>query len=250
MPHLVFHMSVARELAGRLKSPIIDGERGAYYMGSTGPDMHVLSGSQRHASHFFDLACVEKQDCIEAFFDAYPDLRASKALSPRTAAFVGGYLTHLVIDEIWITDIYRPFFGPQSSLGGDAQANIIDRVLQYDMDLQRRQDREVMAEIRAALLAGPLDVEVRFVDNAALERWRDVAADMLSRPPNWDRFRYLAGRFLRSAGVDTEQELEEFLKTVPELSRKARDQVGDEKLDITLKRMMTLSLKALRDYVG
>ncbi len=75
MPHLVFHMSVARELAERLNSPIIDNERGAYYMGATGPDMHILSGSQRHASHFFDLDCIEKQNCIEAFFDAYPELR-------------------------------------------------------------------------------------------------------------------------------------------------------------------------------
>jgi len=250
MPHLVFHMSVARELAGRLNSPIIDNERGAYYMGATGPDMHVLSGSKRHSSHFFDLECVEEQDCVEAFFDTYPELRDSKALSPRTAAFVGGYLTHLVIDGLWITDIYRPFFGPQSSLGGDAQANIIDRVLQYDMDLRRRQDRETAAEIRAALLAGPLDVDVRFVDNATLQRWRDVAADMLSRPPNWDRFRYLAGRFLRSAGVESEQELEEFLKTVPDLIRKARDQVGDEQIQIAVERMTTLSLKTLRDYVG
>jgi hypothetical protein len=249
MPHLVFHMSVARELAERLKSPAIDSERGAYYMGSTGPDMHVLSGSKRHSSHFFDLECVEEQDCVEAFFHAYPELRDSKALSPRTAAFVGGYLTHLVIDEIWITDIYRPFFGPQSSLGGDAQANIIDRVLQYDMDLRRRQEREVMAEIRAVLLASPLDVQVKFVDNATLQRWRDVAADMLSRPPNWDRFRYLAGRFLRSAGVETEQELEEFLKTVPGLLRKAREQIGDEQIQIAVERMTTLSLKTLRDYV-
>jgi len=247
MPHLVFHMSVARELAGRLNSPIIDNERGAYYMGATGPDMHILSGSKRHTSHFFDLACIEKQDCIEAFFDAYPELRDAKALSPRTAAFVGGYLTHLVIDEIWITDIYRPFFGPQSPLGGDAQANISDRILQYEIDLQRRQDRETAAEIRAALLASPLDVQVKFVDNATLQRWRDVAADMLSRPPNWDRFRYLAGRFLKSAGVETEQELEEFLKTVPGLLRKAREQVGDEQ--IAVERMTTLSLKTLRDYV-
>jgi len=249
MPHLVFHMSVARELAERLKSPIIDSERGAYYMGATGPDMHILSGSKRRTSHFFDLDCIEEQDCVEAFFDAYPELRDSKALAPRTAAFVGGYLTHLVIDELWITDIYRPFFGPQSSLGGDARANIIDRVLQYDMDLRRRQEREVMAEIRDALLASPLDVQVKFVDNATLQRWRDVAADMLSLTPNWDRFRYLAGRFLKGAGVETEQELAEFLKTVPDLIRKAREQVGEEQLQTAVDKMMGLSLKTLRDYV-
>jgi len=249
MPHLVFHMSVARELAGTLKSPIIDSARGAYYMGATGPDMHVLSGSRRHTSHFFDLDCTEAQDCVGAFFESYPELRDAKALSPRTAAFVGGYLTHLVIDELWITDIYRPCFGSRSSLGGDAQANIIDRVLQYDMDLERQRDRETTAEIRAALLAGPLDVEVAFVDNAALERWRDVAADLLARPPTWEFFRYLAGRFLRRAGIETEQGLEEFLKTVPELLTKAREQVGDEQMRIAVERMTTLSLKTLRDYL-
>jgi len=106
-----------------------------------------------------------------------------------------------------------------------------------------------MAEIRAVLLASPLDVQVKFVDNATLQRWRDVAADMLSRLPNWDRFRYLAGRFLKGAGVETEQELEEFLKTVPDLIRKAREQVGEEQLQTAVDKMMGLSLKTLRDYV-
>jgi hypothetical protein len=183
------------------------------------------------------------------FFESYPELRDAKALPPRTAAFVGGYITHLVVDELWITDVYRPFFGSQSSLGGDAQANVIDRVLQYDMDLERQRDRETTAEIRAALLAGPVDVEVGFVDNAALGRWRDVAADMLARPPTWEFFRYLAGRFLRTGGVKTEQELEEFLKTVPDLLRRAREQVSDEQMRIAIDRMMTLSLRTLRDYV-
>jgi hypothetical protein len=249
MPHLVFHMSIARELAGTLKSPIIDSERGAYYMGATGPDMHVLDGSRRRATHFFDLGCIEEQDCVGAFFESYPELRDAKALSPRTAAFVAGYLSHLVVDELWITDVYRPFFGSQSSLGGDAQANVIDRVLQYDMDLERQRDREATAEIRAALLADPVDVEAGFVDNAALRRWRDVAADLLARPPTWDFFRYLAGRFLRTAGVETEQELEEFLKTVPDLLRRAREQVSDEQMRIAVDRMMTLSLRTLRDYL-
>ncbi len=249
MPHLVFHMSIARELAGMLESPIVGSERGAYYMGATGPDMHVLDGSRRRATHFFDLGRTDEQDCVGAFFESYPELRDAKALSPRTAAFVGGYLTHLVVDELWITDVYRPFFGSQSSLGGDAQANVIDRVLQYDMDLERRRDREATAEIRAALLAGPVDVELSFVDNAALRRWRDVAVDMLARPPTWEFFRYLASRFLRTAGVATEQELEEFLKTVPDLLRRARAQVSNEQMRIAVERMMTRSLKTLRGYV-
>jgi hypothetical protein len=250
MPHLVFHMAVARELAGELKSPVIDEDRGSYYMGATGPDMHILSGTKRHSSHFFDLDCVEEQNCVGSFFNAFPELRGSRELSAGTAAFVGGYLTHLVIDEVWITDIYRPFFGPESPLRGDAQANIMDRILQYDMDLERRQEKAVTAEIREELLATPLDVRVAFADRETLRRWRDVAVEMLSRSPGWDRFRYLAGRFLRNIGVETEEQLEEFLETVPSLLEKARNQVGENQIEASVDKMAARSLGTLKEYLG
>jgi hypothetical protein len=250
MPHLAFHMSVARELAYRVQSSIIEGDRGAYYLGSTGPDMHILSGTDRHSSHFFDLDYQGRQDSVDLFFKVYQDLRDPDRLNTGTAAFVGGYLTHLVIDELWITDIYRPFFGPESSLGGDARANIMDRVLQYDMDLQRRGERATMAEIRENLVASPLDVEVEFADDATLQRWRDVAVDMVSRPPSWDRFRYLAGRFLKGVGVETEEELEEFLKMIPQMLQEAEEHVGGERLQEFVDKVTALSMRALRGYMG
>lgn len=249
MPHLATHMGLARDLAAALANKVIDSDRGAFYMGAAGPDMHVLNGSKRHASHFFHLDELGVQDSVAAFFETYPGLRESGALTTAAAAFVGGYLTHLIMDELWITDIYRPFFGPAAPGGGDARANIMDRVLQYDMDLQRRRQREAMAEIREALMASCLDVGLDFVDEEDLLRWRDVAAEMLQRAPDWSRFRYLAGRFLANAGVDTEEKLEEFLGTVPDLLAEATNRVGEERLRAFREKVAAESLTALREYL-
>lgn len=249
MPHLVFHMSVARELAEAMRHPTLDAYRGAFYMGSTGPDMHILDGRKRSASHFFELDELHEQNSVETFFEAHPELRGPGHLRAGTAAFVAGYLTHLVIDQIWITDIYRPFFGPDSPLGGDARANIMDRVLQYDMDLERRRRTEITREIRRVLLESDLDFDVSFVDGASLRRWRDVAAEMLERPPSWDRFRYLAGRFLLNAGIDTEEKLEEFLTTVPSLLQEAKAHVSEERMAEFHRKITACSLDTLRGYL-
>jgi hypothetical protein len=223
MPHLVFHMSVARELAETLRYPILEDNRGAFYMGSTGPDMHILEGRRRSSSHFFELDEMHEQNSVETFFEAHPELRKARELSGGAPAFVAGYLTHLVIDEIWITEIYRPFFGPASPLGGNARANVMDRVLQYDMDLQRRRQTEIAREIRRVLL---------------------------ERPPTWERFRYLAGRFLLSAGIDTEEKLEEFLETVPDLLKEAKEHVTEGKMTESYEKMTSLCLETLRGYLA
>jgi hypothetical protein len=250
VPHLAFHMSVARDLANAKRDPLIDAERGVFYLGSTGPDMRILSRDDRASSHYFDLDCLEEQDSVACFFQAHGDLRDAAKLEAPAAAFVAGYLTHLVIDEVWITDIYRPFFGPESALGGDAHANVLDRILQYEMDLQRRRNRPAMEEIRKQLLATPLDVRLPFLENELLMRWRDVVADMASRPPTWERFARTASRFLAIAGVSTEAEIEQFGKTLPAMLKETKARVGREHIDAFLERANALALNALEEYLG
>ena len=249
MPHLAFHMSVARELAGILNSAAIDGERGAYYLGSTGPDMHVLLREDRVSSHHFDLECVENQNCVEAFFRAHGELKDTAGLDGVTTAFVAGYLTHLVLDELWVTEIYRPFFGRESALGGNAQANLLDRVLQYDMDLQRRRDRAAMEEIRNSLVAGSLLLGLGFLNEAALSPWRGITVDLVSQPPTWERFLWTSGRFLKAAGVTTEREAEAFMKTLPRLLTEIRGHVSDARLEGFLEQTRALSLRVLKEYL-
>ena len=250
MPHLTFHLSVARDLANLVRNPVIDSDRGAFYLGCTGPDMRILSRADRMSSHYFDLDCLEEQNATQSFFAVHGDLKDPAKLDGTTAAFVAGYLTHLVIDEVWITDIYRPFFGPDSPLGGDARANVLDRVLQYELDLQRRLDRPVMEEVRLQLLAASLAVHVGFIDEAILPRWRDVVVDMVSRPPDWERFVRTASRFLATAGVSSDEEIEDFMKTLPSLLAETKAHVGDEQIDAFLLKANALTLRTLEEYLG
>jgi hypothetical protein len=243
-------MSVARDLANQKARPIIEAGRGVFYLGSTGPDMRILSRADRTSSHYFDLDCLEDQDSVESFFHVHGDLRDAGKLEDPTAAFVAGYLTHLVIDEVWITDIYRPFFGPESSLGGDARANVLDRVLQYEMDLQRRLDRPAMEEIREQLVAMPAAVHVSFVEDELLMRWRDIVADMASRPPTWERFTKTASRFLAVAGVSTDEEVEEFGISLPAMLEETKVHVGSTHINAFVEKASSLAMKTLEDYLG
>ena len=249
MPHLAFHMSVAREMANDIARPILDADRGAFYLGSTGPDMRILSRADRMSSHYFDLDCLDEQDAAGLFFEAHIELVDPSQLDNTTAAFVAGYLTHLVIDEIWVTDIYRPFFGPGSTLEGDARANVLDRVLQYDMDLQCRKDRPVMDEIKGQLLATKPAFDAALADGAILMRWRDIVLDMISRPPDWERFARTASRFLAVAGVSTDDEVNAFMKTLPSLLAETKAHIGDECLEEFLLKAKALSLRTLEEYL-
>jgi hypothetical protein len=250
MPHLAFHMTVARGLANNMRNPVLDAHRGDFYLGSTGPDARILSRADRMSSHYFDLDCLDDQDAPATFFEAHADLRDAARLDDSTAAFVAGYLTHLVVDAVWIIDVYRPCFGPGSPLGGDAKANVLDRVLQYDMDLRCRKDRPVMEEIRGQLQTCDLAVHVYFLHRDILARWRDVVVDMISRPADWERFTKTASRFLAFAGVSTEEQIAGFTRTLPSLLQETKSHVGDVRMKAFLEKADALTLKTLEEYLS
>src|SRR3970040_21438 len=115
---------------------VLDAERGNLYLGATAPDIRVITRWERGRTHFFDLHNFDEQSGVAGLFDAYPRLGQPGSLGPGTAAFVAGYVTHLVMDELWINTIYRPFFGQRSPLGGDLRAHIMDRACQFSLHLE------------------------------------------------------------------------------------------------------------------
>ncbi len=250
MPPLALHMAMAKELADRLHQPALDGDRGAYYLGSTAPDIHVITRCERERTHFFNLNNFDAQSGIDGFFKAYPELARPDRLNASTAAFLAGYMSHLAMDEVWIVDIYRRYFGERSALKGDVRANVMDRVLQYEIDRRERAKTELMAHVREELLATPLEIDVGFIDGPTLERWRQIAAEVASSPPDWDRFRTIAGRSLKAYGVATPEAAQEFMKNVPELLAEATHHVNADRLQVFLDRSIDDSLEAIKGYLS
>lgn len=250
MPPLSLHIVVAKRIREALGNGLLTTECGAYYLGSTAPDIRVITRWERSRTHFFDLHNFDEQDSVTGLFASYPDLGKPEKLNTATVAFVAGYITHLIMDETWINDIYRPYFGAHSPLKGDLRANLMDRAIQYELDRRRREDRQAMEHIVEELANTPLDIDVGFIDNETLQRWRQVAIDIASQPPDWERFRYIASRHLREAGIESADAYEEFARMLPSLLDETIAHVGAAQLEGFIEKAATRAYKTIAEYLG
>jgi hypothetical protein len=249
MPALALHAAVVKRIAEQLGHRALDADPGSLYLGSTAPDVHILMRWERKRTHFFDLQEFEEQSSVAAMFDFYPALTRPAELSSATVAFVCGYISHLVMDEIWINDVYRPFFGRSSPLAGDQRANVMDRAVQYELDRQARADRQAMSHIVKELAPPTPDLEVGLIDGGPLGMWRELMVEALNHPPDWERFRFFGGRALRVAGIETPEAFAEFVKTLPALVAEATDYLGRERIDDFLEKSLSEGRRAIEEYL-
>lgn len=230
MPSLGSHLARARQVAARLALPEVDADRGAFYLGATAPDIRVITRLDRAVTHFFDLKDFGDQDGVARMFEAHPALATPAGLDAATTAFIAGYLTHLVLDETFISEVYRPSFGALSPLKEDAKANVLDRALQYEMDRRDRQDETAMAEVRAAIEASMPVGGIPFIADEHLVQWVTVSADVAGQAADYSRFRRMMMRHLEGAGYDPAA-LDAACEDPHGLIREAFDVVSEERIE-------------------
>ncbi|MDA0269939.1 MAG: hypothetical protein DWG83_00425 [Chloroflexi bacterium] len=204
MPSLGSHLVRARIVAQRLALSEIDRDRGSFYLGATAPDIRVLTRLDREVTHFFRLADLGEQDSVERMFREHPELATPAGLETATSAFIAGYLTHLVLDQSFIGEIYRPSFGQWSAISDDPRSNILDRALQYEMDRLDREDEPVMAEIQQTLAAAVPVRGIPFIEDKFLEEWVTVTESVAGQPADYSRFRRMMVRHIEAAGYDAD----------------------------------------------
>lgn len=231
MPSLGSHLAVARRVADRLGQPVIDRDRGAYYLGATAPDIRVITRRDRHETHFYELNDFGPQDSIGRMAEAYPELRSPAVLPRPTPAFLAGYVTHLVMDERYIEGIYRSEFGERSSRADDPRRDVLDRALQFEMDRREREDTTAMGEIRAALERQRGGPRIPFLADPDLDRWRRVVTDIAAQPPTYERFPRMLRLHLGRTGFD-EAAIEEQLARGPLLAAEALEVVTEERMSV------------------
>lgn len=249
MPPLTLHTAIAKSMADRLRARVLDEQRGNLYLGATAPDIRVLTRWDRAHTHFFDLSCFDEQSGVSALFHAHPALAVPEKLDSRTVAFIAGYISHLVMDERWITEVYRPYFGERSPLGGDIRANVLDRALQFSLDSARRDDRDLMAHILHAVLECDLEIEIDFIDRDTLSQWRDLIAQVTEQRPDWERFRQGAIKRLIGAG-ESENGVEEMTRSLPDIVDEALRHLSRERIDSFLDDSLDASVEAAKEYLG
>src|SRR5512136_2033482 len=109
MPLIYYHLSIASEAAEMLGNPILLDNIECYLGGSISPDAHFVGNVSRVQTHFFDLEGADEQSGPNLMFQQHPSFSDGSELAEGTRAFIVGYVCHLIVDDAWITDIYRPF---------------------------------------------------------------------------------------------------------------------------------------------
>ena len=207
MPMLAVHMSIVQEVVDALGVSEIREQVGAALLGSTAPDRRVMTREPREETHYFHLTTGKMEDGFRGMKRAIPDM-VSRAPGDDWAltAFLIGYASHLAADEAWIVNVYRPYFEDVNYLGSEPTRNILDRALQYELELDVRgePDQLMTWQRHVAAFNGAVEaVPDTFIAWNVLRQWTDFVADrVLTLPRSWAEFPRFIARYLDDPGLD------------------------------------------------
>lgn len=247
MPPIGWHVATARRVLDTLDYPELEEEIGCFLLGSTAPDIRIMTGRPREETHFFDVKSDHGISGIPRLLENHPHLVQLKG---RPKAFVSGYLTHLAVDELWVDQVYRPYFGSGSHLGGDLEANLMDRLLQFHMDRGERLDRNRFDSFCEYMFTADAGEEIGFIDVPTLHRWREVVTNILKQEPTWEAFRtFTTRRFGGEEGAEPEQ-VHAFFESIPEALERTLTYVTHERLEAFRADAIRCSTEAVRAYLS
>lgn len=250
MPLLYIHLSIAKDAADILAHPLIGSNMGSYLGGSIAPDAHLVSDISRKDTHFFDLQQKGDVSGAEKIFQEHPDLANGGNPGDATKAFIAGYLSHLVTDEVWILDIYRPLFGDSSPLGTDSMANVYDRLLQFEIDRRERDNKGKLEEIRHVLGSWEPDEHIDFIPLKAIEYWRGFGRASVDRIVTIGDFSTFAKNFLQPKLKMDEVQLEQFLASIDDKLEWVVRYVTSDRIEAFRKKAVERSVEAAREYLN
>ena len=160
-------------------------QRGPFLLGHTAPDVQTVSGQTREETHFYVIPRhptpapsprgERSRPAYEALFAAHPALARAELLPPAQAAFIAGYIAHLLLDERWLDDIFRRYF--LQDWGPLRERLLLHNVLRTWMD---RQDQQQLSDgVATALREAEPRGWLPFVSDRHLRAWRDWLAEQL-----------------------------------------------------------------------
>jgi hypothetical protein len=184
VPTPFYHLWIAQDLYGHPglaadTRRFLQRNRAAFWFGNTAPDVQVLSGQSRQATHFFPFPIPPGQPPpVTALLSMHPELANPSRLPEAQAAFCAGYCCHLHADWLWVGQIFGPIFGPEACWGDAHECVYIHNVLRAYLDRKVLPllDGDTGAYLQKAEPAHWLP----FIDDKFLRQWRDFLASQLA----------------------------------------------------------------------
>ncbi|MDP6512384.1 MAG: zinc dependent phospholipase C family protein, partial [SAR202 cluster bacterium] len=246
-PNLPAHINLAMQTAEVLQHPNLQDHLGYFLLGSTSPDIRVITRQGREMYHFTDLDFQHVGTGVETMFGAHPELKETNALDGPTRAFVAGYITHLLADESYIFHLFRPYFGNRDVFEDATTGRMLDRALQLDLD------REVYQRVGSWMEDvefAPERVNVEFLELEPLSKWRDWVIEVVSREFSWDRLRYMARRIAAGdADHPADDLVNDFLERMPQSLDQIYDVVPRDTVDDFKTRAVDSLVNAVAEYL-
>jgi len=151
-------------------------QRGPFLLGHTAPDLQTVSGQTREETHFYTIPRTADRPAYETLFATHPVLARAELLPPAQAAFVAGYIAHLLLDELWLEDLFQRYFLQQDWAPWRERA-FLHNVLRTWMDRQDQQ--RLNGSVAIALREAEPQHWLPFVSDGPLRVWRDWLVEQL-----------------------------------------------------------------------
>lgn len=249
MPTPFYHLSIAQDLSEhpdldpRLRSFLAD-NLGAFLLGNTAPDVQVISGQDRSATHFFSVPIPPnsqvpwKQMVAEYSLEIRPEKN-----KPLKAAFTAGYLCHLQADWIWVKDIFEPVFGPRQSW------ETFNRRLYLHNVLRSYLDEKVIASLPPAVVDALQKTIPQswlpFIQIEFLVKWREYISDQLQSGEKTRTIEVFASRH----GIDPAA-FQEMISSEERMDAEVFARISRQQLDDYRVGLLSRNISLLEDYLG
>ena len=251
MPNLPMHIYLCQQVATELDWGYAHDHPGAAYLGSTTPDIRAMTKWDRARTHFSDLSVREIGAGVRRMFELHPHLAGSdNGLTPPTRAFLLGYVSHLVADEVWITTMFRPHFAAGNRITDtDVEAHIWDRALQLDMDNAVLSDNGGLSAQNDAIAALEQMPALDFLQDELIDEWRGWVARLLGWDFTWERLKRALNRMYRDDD-EVQQVVDGFLANMPRSLERVYERVPRALIDDYRRRVIDETKTQAREFLS
>ena len=179
MPNLPTHLKFALEVSKQLDSPIINAHLGSFLLGATSPDIRVITKVDRSVYHFVQLDFKDVGDGIDNMFKSYPTLSNFSQMDSQLQAFISGYITHLIADECWISEVFRKYFASLTVFPDINEGLILDRAMQLNLDRAFwKLDYDFVGTIQSEDYK---NLNLEFIESDLIEEWSNWVCGFIGR---------------------------------------------------------------------
>ncbi len=249
MPNLPMHIHLANEVAEQLDKSYVFDHLGAYYLGSTAPDIRAMTRWPREQTHFAPLSVAEVGTGTATMFKMHPELLED--MSPASLAFLAGYVCHLAADEVWITSVFRPHFDTAEATrltDDQIEANIWDRAMQLDLDRQALPQITGDNHPEHWLACSDNDVSMPFFEEGLLGEWKDRVGRFQVWEFTWDRLKGALNRLYRD-DEDVLHTVERFIEEMPRSLEQVYEKVPEGQVSAYQERALAASIVQVREFL-